>query len=198
MQHAEKQGVEGGVKWREFNFSDVFYIKKGFYNKKPPCMGDGRLPFIGATDSNNGFTGFTTRDIVSLHSKTGSGKNEPIEQKIFDGNAICVTNNGSVGYAYYQQHSFTCSHDVNPLYLRERKLNKYIALYLITCIENQRLCFTYARKWRPVRMFKSRLMLPVDNLGNPYWLYMENISKLLEAKMLGRYLKYALSRLSNS
>src|SRR5574344_1695936 len=95
--------------WSKFNFSDIFYIKKGFYNKKPPCHEDGIIPFIGASDSNNGFTGFTTYSLIKANSKIGYGRNEPIEQNIYKGNAICVTNNGSVGYAYYQQHTFTCT-----------------------------------------------------------------------------------------
>ena len=174
----------GGVKWNTFNFADIFVIKKGFYNKKPPCYEDGTIPFIGASDSNNGFTGFTTYSTIEANSKVGYGKNEPIEQKIYEGNAICVTNNGSVGYAYYQQHSFTCTHDVNPLYLKDIKLNKHIAMFLISCIEKQRVCFAYARKWRPKRMVKSQLLLPVTIEGQPDWQFMENYMREMESKQI--------------
>ena len=170
--------------WDVFHFNDIFCIKKGFYNKKPPCFDDGIIPFIGASDSNNGFTGFTTYASIEANSKIGYGKNEPIEQKIYNGNAICVTNNGSVGYAYYQQHAFTCTHDVNPLYLKKTKLNRYIALFLISCIEKQRVCFTYARKWRPKRMVKSRLMLPVTAHGTPDWAFMEEYMRQKEQQIL--------------
>ena len=111
-------------------------------------------------------------------------KNEPIEQKIYSGNAICVTNNGSVGYAYYQQHKFTCTHDVNPLYLKSKKLNRYIAMFLIGCIEKQRVCFTYARKWRPKRMVKSKLILPVTAEKIPDWQFMEDYMKQKEQQIL--------------
>ena len=180
-----------GVKWKNFEFTEVFIIRNGFYNKKPPCYEKGDIPFIG--DSNNGFTGFTTKETIEKNSKTGYGNNGPMEKKIFPGNAICVTNNGSVGYAYYQQHEFTCTHDVNPLYLKNRVLNKHIALFLIRCIEQQRVCFAYARKWRPKRMVKSRLLLPVNETGNPDWAYMENYMRSIESEQILGYFKHRLN-----
>ena len=171
-------------KWKIFDFVDIFEIKNGFYNKKPPCFECGNIPFIGATDSNNGITGFTDYDTIKANSKIGYGKNEPIERKLFKGNAICVTNNGSVGYAYYQENDFTCTHDVNPLYLKEYSLNRLIAGFLIGCIEQQRICFTYARKWRPKRMIHSKLMLPVTPEGEPDWQYMEEYMRQKEQNIL--------------
>lgn len=175
--------MSDSIVWKEFLFVDVFDIKKGFYNKKPPCVENGQYPFIGATDSNNGITGFTSLENIRNNSKVGYGPNEPIEKKIFPGKAICVTNNGSVGYAYFQESDFTCTHDVNPLYLRDRELNRYIALFLIACIEKQRVCFEYARKWRPMRMVRSRLLLPTVN-NNIAWEYMENYMREKESKLL--------------
>ena len=88
--------------WELFDFVKIFDIKKGFYNKKPEPSGSGTIPFLGATDSNNGVTEHYTYDEIESSSKTGDGPNEPIERKLFPGHAVCVTNNGSVGYAYYQ------------------------------------------------------------------------------------------------
>ena len=42
------------AKWKLFDFVKIFDIKKGFYNKKPESSGVGTIPFLGATDSNNG------------------------------------------------------------------------------------------------------------------------------------------------
>lgn len=170
--------------WKEFLFTEIFDIQKGFYNKKPPCFEEGNIPFIGASDSNNGITGFTDYGTIKANSKIGYGKNEPIDRKIFKGNAICVTNNGSVGYAYYQVSDFTCTHDVNPLYLLNHELNRYIAMFLIACIEKQRVCFAYARKWRPKRMVNSRIMLPATAEGTPDWQFMEAYMKQQEQAIL--------------
>ena len=55
---------------------EIFEIKNGFYNKKPPCFSYGTIPFIGASDSNNGFTGFTTYQSIESNSKVVSSSNE--------------------------------------------------------------------------------------------------------------------------
>lgn len=161
------------VEWTEFFFSEVFDIKKGFYNKKPRCSGNGKIPFLGATSKNNGITEFYTLQELENGSRTGNGKNESIDKKLFDGNCIVVTNNGSVGHAYYQPTDFTCSHDINPLYLKNHELNRNLAIFLICSIEKQRICFEYARKWRPIRMIKSKIMLPVTKTGQPNYTFME-------------------------
>ncbi len=177
-------------KWAEFLFPEIFDIKKGFYNKKPQSSNKGKIPFIGASQYNNGITEFYTLKEIEKNSKTGYGKNDPLERKIFKGNCIAVTNNGSVGYAYYQKIDFTCSHDINPLYLKNYTLNRYIAMFLIAAIEKQKVCFEYARKWRPIRMVKSKILLPVTPQGKPDYEYMENYMKRLELEKLKKYLDY--------
>ena len=173
--------------WKAFPFSKIFNIKGGFYNKKPVADSKGNIPFAGATEANNGLTQFCSYNEIEKTSKTGDGNNANIDKKIFQGNCIAVTNNGSVGYAYYQAHAFTCSHDVNPLYLRNAKLNRSLALFLINSIQMQRVCFTYVRKWRPKRMKKSRMMLPINELGNPDYSFMEQYIKEREAQLIKRY-----------
>lgn len=47
---------------------------------------------------------------------------EPMERKLFPGQCVTVPNNGaSVAEAFYQPRPFTCSHDVNPLYLQGQR-----------------------------------------------------------------------------
>lgn len=181
--------------WKEFLFPDVFTICGGFYNKKPISTDNGTVPFIGATDSSNGFTQFCTIEDIEKTSKTGDNNNAPLDKKMFKGNCIVVTNNGSVGYAYYQKHSFTCSHDVNPLYLKNAVLNEYIAKFLISTIEQQRVCFTYVHKWRPKRMKKSRIMLPVTSTGKPDFKFMESFIKEQEQIKQNNYLTYCKRQL---
>lgn len=181
--------------WGEFLFPDIFDIKKGFYNKKPQTMGKGKIPFLGATANNNGMTEFYTLEEIGRGSRLGFGNNEPLDAKIFKGNCIAVTNNGSVGHAYYQIHDFTCSHDINPLYLKNRELNKYIAYFLITTIEKQKVCFEYARKWRPMRMVKSKILLPINTKGEPDYDFMEQYTREQEATKTANYKVYITQRL---
>ena len=110
--------------WKIFEYKDIFEIKKGYYNKKPPHTLEGDIPFIGATQFNNGVTEYYNIEDIKNYEKSGTQKYDNLENKLFDGNCIVVINNGSVGYAFYQNKKFTCSHDVNPLYLKHHTLNK--------------------------------------------------------------------------
>lgn len=182
------------IQWAEFMFIDIFEIKNGFYNKKPNPSINGKIPFIGATQNNNGITEFYTFNDIESNSKVGYGKNEDITKKMFNGNCIAVTNNGSVGFAYYQVHNFTCSHDVNPLYLKNHELNEYIAKFLISAIEMQRVCFEYARKWRPKRMVKSKILLPINENGEPNYSFMEQFMRQKEQEKINKFQNYIAKR----
>lgn len=177
--------------WKSFLFPKIFTIKGGFYNKKPTEDADGTIPFIGATDSNNGITQFNTVENIDSTSKTGDEKNADLSAKIFDGNCIVVTNNGSVGYAYYQKHPFTCSHDVNPLYLKDAELTEELAYFLIGAIEKQRVCFAYVRKWRPKRMRKSSILLPIDENGKPDYEFMKAYVHEMRENKINEYKGFA-------
>lgn len=168
--------------WKWFNYETIFDIRCGFYNKKPQKLDictQRDIPFISSTDSNNGITGYYSTEEIQMSSKTGQSPNQDISQKIFNGNCITLSNNGSVGYAFYQEHNFTCSHDVTPLYLKDYPLNQYIAMFICTLIEMERYRWNYGRKWRPIRMPQSKIKLPVTDNGRPDWQYMENYIKSL-------------------
>lgn len=165
--------------WKPFRYDEIFVIKKGFYNKKPESHSGLDIPFIGATDSNNGITERYALIDIEEASKTGDEPNQPLSQKLFDPNCITVSNNGSIGYAFYQTRRFTCTHDVNPLYLKGHQLNYYLAIFLCSLIELDRYRWAYGRKWRPKRMPSSIIKLPVCPDGSPDWDKMEKCIKQL-------------------
>lgn len=183
--------------WERIPINGVFVIGHGFYNKKPPMSSDGKVPFIGASGINNGVTGFCTLQAVEDNSKVGYGPNEPIERKLFNKGSICVVNNGSaIGYSYYQPMKFTCTHDVNPLTLRDHTASKDEALFLARMIRQQGNCFIYARKWRPSRMVSSQFMLPVTDSGEPDYAYMAEYTHQKRDAMMDKYRKYAEARVA--
>ena len=171
--------------WKEFVYSKIFDVKKGFYNKKPEHTSLGKIPFLGATERCNGVTEYYSIEDIEAASKTGDDNNVGIEEKIFAGNALCVTNNGSVGCAFFQPIEFTCSHDVNPLYILNGTFDMYVALFVSTVIEMDKYRWAYGRKWRPERMVKSTILLPAkleDGEYTPDWEYMREYVKSLPYK----------------
>ncbi len=168
--------------WKEFVYSKIFDVKKGFYNKKPEHTYDGNIPFLGATERCNGVTEYYSVEDIDMASKTGDENNVNLEEKLFPGNALCVTNNGSVGCAFFQPTTFTCSHDVNPLYILGGSFDMYSALFVATVIEMDKYRWAYGRKWRPERMVKSTILLPARIQNDeivPDWEYMKNYIKAL-------------------
>ena len=151
------------VNWKEFEFSELFNLKKGVRLTKANML-QGDVPFIGSTDKNNGLT-----------NKVG-------QDPIHSGNVITVNYNGSVGEAFYQPLPFWASDDVNVLYPRESKFqffNQYIALFIIPLIKVNKFKFNYGRKWHLDRMKISKLELPIRADGDLDLNIMENYIKSL-------------------
>ena len=167
------------VEWGEFKLIDIFEIKDGYYNKKPPINEKTKstIPFLGATKYENGITAFYDLETIKKWDKVGKINTHNYEDRLYRGNCLAVTNNGSVGNIYFQNHTFTCSHDVTPLYLKVGKLNKYIAHFLATMLRKTAESFEYAKKWRPERMRSSKIMLPIDSNSAPNWKFMEDYIK---------------------
>lgn len=169
-------------KWREFRYDAVFDIRKGYYNKKPPECDESSdaVPFIGATESHNGVTSYHKLEDVAVYARNGEQEEESTtEKKIFPANGITVSNNGSVGYAFFQPAPFTCSHDINPLYLLNKDMSPEIGMFLCSVISMDRYRWSYGRKWRPIRMPQSIIRLPVRSDGELDWEFMETYVRSL-------------------
>lgn len=145
--------------WKSFRYDELFDIKKGKRVTKLDLI-PGETPFLSAIDKNNGIREYA--GLIPLHQ----------------GNTITVNYNGSVGEAFYQEKPFWASDDINVLYPKF-KLNKYIAMFLITIIRNEKYRFNYGRKWHKERMEESIMKLPIKSDGTPDFEFMENYIKSL-------------------
>ena len=125
-------------------------------------MDEGGIRFIGSTEYCNGVTTNVAND-----------------EYLHDGNLITVAYNGSVAEAFYQDAPFVASDDINILKPKNFKLNKYIAMFLITIIAKEKYRFSYGRKWHKNKMERSVLKLPVTSAGQPDWDFMERYIKSL-------------------
>jgi len=146
-------------KWKWFKYENLFVIKKGKRLTKANMI-EGKTPFIGSIDSNNGYREYIGQSPNHL------------------GNTITINYNGSVGEAFYQPNPFWASDDVNVLYPKF-ELNKYLAFFLITLIRKEKFRFNYGRKWETERMKDSLIKLPIEKNGNPDFEFMENYIKSL-------------------
>ncbi|MEG0693211.1 MAG: restriction endonuclease subunit S [Oscillospiraceae bacterium] len=152
-------------KWKEFTLggeTGLFNFKKGKRLTREN-MEIGKTNYLGAISENNG-----VREHINVHQEDWNAKN-----------CITVNYNGSVGEAFYQCEPFWASDDVNILYPSGWKLNKYIALFIVTIIKANRYRFSYGRKWTMNKMKESVVKLPSRTDGTPDFEYMENYIKSL-------------------
>ena len=154
--------------WKTYLFDEVFDVEKGFYNNRPEKDEKEKVPFVSASEYNNGITDYVNKN----------------NTKIFRKNAITVVNDGnSMANAFYQDKDFTSSHSINILRLKrgfDKELNENIAMFLNTVIYRERDRFSYGRKWRIERMLKTPIKLPSKD-GAPDWQFMEDYIKRIKS-----------------
>lgn len=160
------------AKWREFYIDDIFTISAGKRLTKAD-MDSGNIPFIGATDSNNGITNW----IATPNSS-------------FDKNVLGVNYNGSVVENFYHGYGCVFSDDVKRLHLKRYADNKFVLLFCKVAILQQKMKYTYGYKFNGHRMERQKILLPTDEQDNPDYTYMEQYGKWMMAQMYQRYLDY--------
>ena len=145
--------------WKAFRYDRLFRIERGKGPRKQD-LGDGTVPFITSTDTNNGIAGFTNH--VPMHKA----------------NSIGVNRNGSVAEAFYHEEPFCSTEDVH-VFNANFEMNKYVAMFIITLIRQEKYRYSYGRKWGMDRMNQSEIKLPVKYDGTPDFDYMESYVKSL-------------------
>lgn len=158
--------------WKEFFLSDICNIKSGIRLTKAN-MEDGNIPFIGATDSNNGITNFVSNTNASL-----------------DNNVLGVNYNGSVVENFYHPYSCIFSDDVKRVSFKAvQGQNEYCYMFLKQLILQQKEKYRYAYKFNGDRMARQKVMMPVDELGDIDFDFMKRYIVAKEMECLVTVLK---------
>ena len=158
--------------YKEFAIADIFDIKAG-KRLTTADMDSGNVPFIGATELNNGVTNWI---------------NTPNET--LDHNVLGVNYNGSVAEAFYHPYSCVFSDDVKRLHLKNADDGKYILLFCSMLIRKQKNKYTYGYKFNANRMARQKILLPTTDDGSPDYEYMEQYTKSIMYRKLTSYLSY--------
>ena len=157
--------------WKAFFICDICEIESGrdIYDAERV---EGDIPYITSTASNNGIKYYV------------SNTNETLEE-----NAISVNRNGSVGYSFYHKYKALYSNDCRKLKLK-RHSNEFVALFITNQITQQKDKYNYDYKMGTGRLKRQRIMLPIDNDGQPDYDFMENFIKEREEIKRKEYLEY--------
>ncbi|MFP7696774.1 restriction endonuclease subunit S [Trueperella sp. LYQ143] len=164
--------------WREFSLDDIFTVSAG---KRLETRNKvlGTRPFIGATDNNNGVTGFVGNDNSSR-----------------DGNVLGVNYNGSPCVAFYHPYECIFTDDVKRLHLRHYSDNKFVLLFFVSVFAKQRSKYSYGYKFKEQRMLRQKLMLPITDSGKPDYTYMAEYAQQKRDAMLAKYCAYVEKRIA--
>jgi len=133
---------------KEFPIASLGRMVKGERFRKED-MSPGDIPYIGATEYNNGVT--DTCAVSPEHTLHSAG-------------AITISYNGSIGNAFLQKKAFHAGDDINILYPSTE--SDAAKLYICACIRQERYRYNYGRKWHLGRMKRALLSLPSKN-GSP-------------------------------
>ena len=148
--------------WEYFKLQELFLLKMCGYPKIPET--EGKIPLITATEFNNG-----------VHSYIDAEKN-----KIFKGGKyLTIAKNGKPMVTFYQPSDFSYNIHVLPIKLKNFELNQYIAMFLVTILNNEQYRFSYGRAASQISLKTLKIKLPIDANSLPDWKFMEDYIKSL-------------------
>lgn len=159
-------------RWAAFAIQDICEIYSGVRLTKQD-MKSGKIPFVGASDANNGITAFIANQNASL-----------------DKDVLGVNYNGSVVENFYHPYECLFSDDVKRLKIKSKQAGKYAYLFLKTMILKQKSKYQYGYKFNATRMAKQKILLLVDTDGRPDWQEVERFMRKLELRKIIDYLNH--------
>ena len=150
--------------WQKFQIKDLFIVRAGKGDSKNTDIGN--IPYISSTVFNNGISKFVSCDDSLLENP----------------NTITINRNGSVGECFYHDYNYVASlDDVRVLIPINFKLDKYIALFIITIIRFEKYRYNYGKKFGTNHIKNTLIKLPTKHDGKPNWDFISNyIKNLLE------------------
>ena len=162
--------------WLDFSLDTIFTVSPG-KRLETRNKTSGTRPFIGATDNNNGVTGFV------------GNKNSSV-----DSNVLGVNYNGAPCIAFYHPYECIFSDDVKRLHLRDYPDGRNVFLFFVAIFEKQRSKYSYGYKFKEQRMLSQKLMIPINSDGMPDYEYMEQYIDNIMSRKYKQYIAYLDSK----
>ena len=160
------------LKWKAFDIHEVFPdVKRGKRLKTEDHI-KGNMAYVSSSSLNNGVDSF-------IGNKDGV--------RMFE-NCITLANSGSVGTAFYHPYKFVASDHVTKL--KNVTFNKYIYLFIVTIANRLSEKYSFNREINDKRLGREKIMLPIDENGQPDYSFMETYMKAVEKRLLTQYKAY--------
>lgn len=158
--------------WKEFYLHEIFTtIQRGKRLKTADHI-NGNIPYVSSSAMNNGVDNFIGND----------GK----VRKFND--CLTLANSGSVGTTFYHSYEFIASDHVTEL--KSSRLNKYSYLFIAAIVQRLEEKYSFNREINDTRINKEKILLPVDENGNPDYDFMEQYAKHIMNELKLQYLQH--------
>lgn len=164
--------------WKAITLEEIFDIKSGKRLENRNKI-EGDRPFIGATDNNNGVTGFVANENSSL-----------------DKNTLGVNYNGAPCIAFYHPYKCIFTDDVKHLHFCEHEDTQEAFLAFISIFAKQKCKYNYGYKFNENRMRRQKLFVPADEKGEPDYEFMEHYISEKWGGLIMRYKAFLKNQLA--
>lgn len=160
------------VEWKEFFFTDIFKeVKRGKRLTKNNQI-DGNIPYVSSTSINNGVDNFIgNEDNVRFYEKN-----------------LSLANSGSVGSCFYHKYKYIASDHITSL--TSEYADEYIYKFMATIIKRIEEKYSFNREINDPRISREKILLPIDEKGNPNWEYMRLFIQKIEKENISKTLNY--------
>ncbi len=167
--------------WGTFYIGDLFKVRRPAARNKDDYQ-DGTVPFVASGSINNGVMKCC----------------QPIEDEALD-TAGCITVSPVDGSAFFQPYSFLGRGGAGSsvLMLYRDGINLYTGQFIAIMIANT--CagkYTYGHMGNKDSIKRERIMLPVVDIGEPDYQFMENYIRELMTEKKKQYRGYAKRRIA--
>lgn len=151
--------------WRLFKLSDIFEVKKtkNYTSEIATEWMGNDIPYITRTEQNNGSQFFVDLSLVDDLEK---------------GN--CITVGGEGASIFYQPYDFITGNNITKIY--NKNLNEDNAMFIVTILKLEKYRYSYNRAFNKYNVENSLIKLPVDNFGQPDWIFMSRYIKGLKER----------------
>lgn len=168
------------LKWKAFDIHYIFpEIQRGKRLKTDDHI-EGQMAYVSSSATNNGVDNFI-------------GNVERV--RIFN-DCLTLANSGSVGTTFYHPYCFVASDHVTKL--KNSNFNKYVYLFVATVANRLAEKYSFNREINDKRLSRERIMLPINNDGEPDYAYMEAYMRLVEKKILQHYKDYLNNKIATT
>ncbi len=165
------------MEWKAFELKKIFKrIKRGKRLTKENQI-NGYKPYISSTAMNNGVDNFIdNKENVRCFK-----------------NCLSLANSGSVGACFYHPYGFIASDHVTALELEQE--DKYVYLFIATILKRFNEKYSFNREISDFRIQREKIVLPVDENGEPHWDYMRKYMQKLEVEKISKILEHLRSKM---